>query len=377
MFNRNPKALLPRVRTRFARTFGIERLETRSVLNAGSIMGPVRDPWQSQDQPMEQSSSRMLEGTGNKPPISSPHDYGSPSRDFGGFNSMSGFGSPAGRAPTSGFGYNQPVIIIFVIMPPSTATSGATSNLRGPESNPYADSGSFASQSSSESGPQRVTAPPVNLPAGLASQNAAADLSAHTSTARNISPAVQNAPGVVPVRPVALANPVANPLITTSAPAYGVANVAIADPFEGLRDSGAYANLASDVKVLAAQAAADGDKVEVVGDVDGSEIASDSATIITAPARKVLLAEIPFNLHGLEQAVQTVMGQVQRIGTEFTEWLEENQLTSAATIIAATAAGSGAVFYLRRRAARAADRRDEEASSNWLFVQMQTAPSRD
>jgi hypothetical protein len=372
MFNRNSKARSPRLRNRFARSFGVERLETRSVLNAGPMIGPARDPWQSQDQPVEQQSSPpAVYGTSGKQTVSDPRDYGSPDRDFEPHNSMPGFGSPVGRAPATNFGYSPAGYIIFVFPPPS---AGPTSNLRGPDANQVADA---ASHGSSESGPQRLASPPVDLPIGSASTNAANDLSARTATARNISPVVQNGAGAISVRPVALANPVANPLIVASAPVHGVTNVALADPFEGLSDSGAYSNLAADVKVLATQAAVEGDKIEVVGDVEASEFASASTSIVTSPASKVLLAEIPFNLHGLEQAVQTVMGQVQRLGTEFTEWLEENQLTSVATIIAATAASTGAVFYLRRRAARAADRRDEEASSNWLFVQMQTAPSRD
>jgi len=371
MFNRNPKPRWPLVRTRLVRTFGVERLETRAVLNAGPIIGPARDPWQSQDQPVEQQASPPAPYAANgKQSVSAPHGHVSPGYDSGGYDSMPWSGSPAGHAPIANYWYSQPTIIIFVFTPPA---AGSMSSIHGSNANSYADA---ASHGSSESGPQRLTSPPVEPPVGLAATNAATDPVARTATARSLPAVVLNGAAAVPVRPVTLANPVANPLITGSAPVRGAANVALADPFEGLRDSGVYPNLAADVKVVAAQAVAEGDQIVVAGDVEGSERGSANASIITAPASKVLLAEIPFNLHGLEQAVQTVMGQVQRLGTEFTEWLEENQLTTTATVVAAAAAGSG-VFYLRRRAARAADRRDEEASSNWLFVQLQTAPSRD
>ena len=91
---------------------------------------------------------------------------------------------------------------------------------------------------------------------------------------------------------------------------------------------------------------------------------------------KASLADVPFNLKGVEQALQTAVTDLERLGAKLTDWADENQVTIVAVAASALAFGGVAKSYLRRVASEAAEARDDETSSNWLFLRLQTTPGK-
>ena len=89
---------------------------------------------------------------------------------------------------------------------------------------------------------------------------------------------------------------------------------------------------------------------------------------------KASLADVPFNLKGVERALQTAVTDLERLSARVTNWAEENQVTIVAVTATAVAVGGLATFYLRRGASASAELRDDETSSNWLFLRLQTTP---
>ena len=98
------------------------------------------------------------------------------------------------------------------------------------------------------------------------------------------------------------------------------------------------------------------------------------AVSIDVPADRASLAELPLNLLGVEQALQTVMSRISVLGAELHGWLDDTHLTPMIAAVAGAALGAGGAAYLRRRGAAQTEEHDEEASSSWLFARLQTLP---
>ncbi len=86
------------------------------------------------------------------------------------------------------------------------------------------------------------------------------------------------------------------------------------------------------------------------------------------PVQKASLVNMPLNIHGVEKALEKVMGELGHLGTNFTDWLDARHLTAAAITVSVITIGGGTAIYLRRRGTKQGQRRDdEEASSSWLL----------
>ena len=107
--------------------------------------------------------------------------------------------------------------------------------------------------------------------------------------------------------------------------------------------------------------------------VAGAQL-SPATFVVNFLEGKASLANVPFNLRGVEQALQTALSDLERLGAKLVDWADENEITIVVVVASAVAAGGVAAFYLRRSASTAAAEREEEASSNWLFVRLQTMP---
>jgi hypothetical protein len=93
------------------------------------------------------------------------------------------------------------------------------------------------------------------------------------------------------------------------------------------------------------------------------------------PVQKASLASMPLNIHGVEKALEKVMGELGHLGTTFTDWLDARHLTAAAITVSVITIGGGTSIYLRRRGNKQGLKRDdEEASSSWLFARLHSAP---
>jgi hypothetical protein len=128
---------------------------------------------------------------------------------------------------------------------------------------------------------------------------------------------------------------------------------------------------ASEQSLSAAQSALAPTSVELV--VAGTQL-SPASFVVKLLEGKASLADVPFNLTGVEQALQTAVTDLERLGAKITEWADENQVTIVAVAASAVAFGAVAKFYLRRGASAAAEERDDETSSNWLFLRLQMTP---
>lgn len=105
--------------------------------------------------------------------------------------------------------------------------------------------------------------------------------------------------------------------------------------------------------------------------VAGAEI-SPANFVMNLLEGKASLADIPVSLKGVEHALQSAMSDLERLGAKVTNWVEENQVALIAATVTTVAAGAGVMYYLRRRSRPQAEERDDETSSNWLFVRLQT-----
>ncbi|HEV3416752.1 MAG TPA: hypothetical protein VG056_08075 [Pirellulales bacterium] len=86
---------------------------------------------------------------------------------------------------------------------------------------------------------------------------------------------------------------------------------------------------------------------------------------------KPSLAEVPINLRQVEQALETVMSEIEVLGAGLSHWFNDVHLAEMA---AALALGAGTAVYLRRRGVREAMQPDDEPSSSWLFARLQPIP---
>ncbi|HEY2761542.1 MAG TPA: hypothetical protein VGI75_12385 [Pirellulales bacterium] len=105
-----------------------------------------------------------------------------------------------------------------------------------------------------------------------------------------------------------------------------------------------------------------------------SAYSESTCDFANAPITKASLIGLPFDLAGVEHAVQRVMSEIETIGTKVSTWLDEAHLLPLAAAVAAVSAGAGAAYYVRRGRAETVGRWEDEPSSSWLFLRLQPHP---
>jgi hypothetical protein len=87
-----------------------------------------------------------------------------------------------------------------------------------------------------------------------------------------------------------------------------------------------------------------------------------------------LLASIDLGTEALDEALASVMGEVEELGGDLIAWFDDAGLNSWVRSAAALAAvGVGGAIALRWRAKRMHDEQDESESTTWLFHQLQSS----
>ena len=84
------------------------------------------------------------------------------------------------------------------------------------------------------------------------------------------------------------------------------------------------------------------------------------------------LAGIPLNMHAIDQALHSVVDEVDMMGSELGQWLDDMHLTPLAVVATVAAASAGAVYYVRYRSDNGGKIHNEEDSSSWLFARLHT-----
>jgi len=130
----------------------------------------------------------------------------------------------------------------------------------------------------------------------------------------------------------------------------------------------------------AGTAAVTGDKAERASaeDVEISHSAAVSANNeILAPTsdgnRAALLANLQLNMEAVDQALEAMVSEIERLGAGLAVWFDDVSFPSwgtAATVVAAF--GLGSRCLLRGRARRSPQEESEEESSSWLFTRLQS-----
>jgi hypothetical protein len=85
------------------------------------------------------------------------------------------------------------------------------------------------------------------------------------------------------------------------------------------------------------------------------------------------LAGMSLDMHGVERALQTVMGEIELLGAGLTHWMDDVHFSRLAVAVTAAALGVGSAYYYRR-GGREAVRGDDEESLSWLFARLQPIP---
>jgi hypothetical protein len=92
-------------------------------------------------------------------------------------------------------------------------------------------------------------------------------------------------------------------------------------------------------------------------------------------SRAALLSNVSLNVEAVDQALEAVMREVEKLGGELVTWIDELSLPPWALATAAAAfVGFGGHCYLKRRGARLGEETGEEESSSWLFTRLITPP---
>jgi hypothetical protein len=89
--------------------------------------------------------------------------------------------------------------------------------------------------------------------------------------------------------------------------------------------------------------------------------------------RAALLANLQLNMEAVDQALEAMVGEIERLGVGLATWFDDVSLPSwgtAATVVAAFGVGSRCL--LRGRARRSPQTDSEEESSSWLFTRLQS-----
>jgi hypothetical protein len=117
---------------------------------------------------------------------------------------------------------------------------------------------------------------------------------------------------------------------------------------------------------------------EAVANPSSAASVDSDATIeaVSPIARAALLGNMQLNLEAVDQALDAMVSEVERLGGELVTWLDDWTISDWGTAaVIATAAGVGGRYVLRQRARRAAPADSEEESSSWLFTRLQSPPT--
>ncbi|HEY2883158.1 MAG TPA: hypothetical protein VGJ15_12010 [Pirellulales bacterium] len=103
---------------------------------------------------------------------------------------------------------------------------------------------------------------------------------------------------------------------------------------------------------------------------------SRTGLVVETTEGKAALAVIPLDIQAVEKALHAAAKEINRLGAQVNQWLDNNQFAPVVAVATAAALGYGAaVVYVRRRNRHEATKRLDEDSSSWLFARLQTAPS--
>jgi hypothetical protein len=112
---------------------------------------------------------------------------------------------------------------------------------------------------------------------------------------------------------------------------------------------------------------------------EGSAVASfdDSAEGKFDPAalpadRAALLANLQLNIEAVDQALDAMVSEIERLGGEIATWFDDWTLSNWGTAAAiVVACGLGGRYWWLERVRRSQPRDTEEESSSWLFTRLQ------
>ena len=98
----------------------------------------------------------------------------------------------------------------------------------------------------------------------------------------------------------------------------------------------------------------------------------DLAFLASGSTRGALLANLPFNVTAVDKALATMMAEVEGLGGNIAEWLEDSSVPPwaiLATVVVTCGIGGWYYGYLRSSGSFRED--SEEESSSWLFTQLE------
>lgn len=102
---------------------------------------------------------------------------------------------------------------------------------------------------------------------------------------------------------------------------------------------------------------------------------SETLFVVNDVSRAALLSNMSMNVEAVDQALEAVMREVEKIGGELVTWFDELTLPQwAFATTAAALLGYGGHCYWKRRGARLDEETGEEESSSWLFTRLHTPP---
>lgn len=112
------------------------------------------------------------------------------------------------------------------------------------------------------------------------------------------------------------------------------------------------------------------------GAATAQTLAEQLVELSSETGRAALVASLPLNFEAVDQALDAMAQEIERLGGELASWFDPMAFsgwTAAASVAVATGVG-GYLWYGRNRAAL--DDRDEEESSSWLFTRLHTPAGR-
>ncbi len=259
------------------------------------------------------------------------------------------------------------VIIIFV---PAFDSPTATVSHSAPSGSPNLQSAHFADQKSNGS---MVFAPPVASEAARVAPPPVADAAGQAVLQTPQAPAQATPTIAVSRSPVSVAtnsNAFSTGAATDARSRLDVVSI-------GQLSAQAVVHEAQAVSAAVQSNALEGGAARVLDRTSIESLfaqASSPAMALSLLHSKAVLAAVPLNLKGVEQALEHVMSDVQRLGSQVSEWLDENRAAAIVLGVTTVIVGGAAAYYLRRRTLQDVEDRDDDTSSHWLFVRMQTPP---
>ncbi len=105
-----------------------------------------------------------------------------------------------------------------------------------------------------------------------------------------------------------------------------------------------------------------------------ANVESAIAALADAGPRAELLASVDLSTAALDQALESVMNEVEHLGADLFAWMDDASVSTWARSAAALAAlGIGGAIALRWRAKRMLDEQGDSESTTWLFHQLQSS----